>query len=99
MKELFTLSQQNNLCLRSALLLCKLDGKDKENIMKLRLSHEFIDESLAEKVRWFAKLTIEERIAWLDEWTEIVLQNNPQTMENFHDDNSFKGTVCVLEKK
>lgn len=67
--------------------------------MKLRLSDEFTDESLAEKARWFAGLTTEERIAWLDEWTEIILQNNPQVMERFHDDKSFKGTVCILRKK
>ncbi len=29
--------------------------------MKLTLSHEFIDESLEEKTRWFATLTVEER--------------------------------------
>ncbi len=67
--------------------------------MKLRLSHEFIDESLTEKARWFAGLTLEERMAWLDEWTEIILQNNPQVLEKFYDDSSFKGAVCVLKKK
>jgi hypothetical protein len=67
--------------------------------MTFRLSHEFIDESLAEKARWFAKLTVEERIAWLDEWTEIILQNNPEVLEKFQDDRAFKGTVCVLRKK
>ncbi|MCP4350149.1 MAG: hypothetical protein GY795_32130 [Desulfobacterales bacterium] len=67
--------------------------------MKLRLSHEFIDESLTEKARWFAGLTVEERMAWLDEWTEIILQNNPRVLEKFHDDSSFKGTVRVLRKK
>jgi len=67
--------------------------------MKLRLSNEFVDESLTEKARWFAALTVEERMAWLDEWTEIILQNNPQVFEKFQDDRSFKGTVCVLRKK
>lgn len=46
--------------------------------MKLRISQEFIDESLVEKARWFSGLSSEERIAWLNEWTEILLQNNPQ---------------------
>ena len=67
--------------------------------MKLRLSHEFIDESLTEKASWFAGLTVEERMAWLNEWTEIILQNNPQVLEKFQDDSSFKDTVCVLRKK
>ena len=67
--------------------------------MKLRLSHEFIDESLTEKARWFSKLTIEERMAWLDEWTEIIIRNNPGVLDKFQDDNAFKGAVCVLGKK
>ena len=67
--------------------------------MNIRLSHEFIDESLPEKARWFSGLPVEERIAWLDEWTEILLQNTPQVLEKFHDDRSFEGTICVLRKK
>ena len=68
-------------------------------MMKLKLSHEFIDESLAEKARWFAGLTVEERMAWLDEWTEIILQNTPRVLEKFQNDSTFKDTVCVLRKK
>jgi len=67
--------------------------------MKLRLSHEFIDETLAEKAGWFACLTFEERMAWLDEWTEIILKNNPKVLERFQNDSTFKGTVYVLRKK
>ncbi len=66
--------------------------------MKLTLSHDFIDESLADNARWFASLTVEERMAWLDEWTEILLQNNPGVLEKFSDDSTFKGSVCVLRK-
>lgn len=66
--------------------------------MKLKLSHKFIDESLVEKARWFSALTVEERIAWLDEWTDIILQNNPHVLEKFHDDSTFKGTIYVLRK-
>jgi hypothetical protein len=66
--------------------------------MKLTLSHEFIDESLNDKARWFASLTVEERIAWLNEWTEIVLQNNPDVLEKFSDDSAYKGPVYVLRK-
>ena len=54
---------------------------------------------LLDKARWFATLTMEERMAWLDEWTEIILQNNPEVFKKFNDDSSFKGTVCVLRKK
>jgi len=66
--------------------------------MKLTLSHDFVDESLADKARWFASLTVDERIAWLNEWTEIILQNNPGVLEKFSDDSTFKGPVCVLRK-
>jgi hypothetical protein len=67
--------------------------------MKLTLSHDFVEESLADKARWFASLTLEERMAWLDEWTEIVLQNNPDILEKFGDDNSYKGPLfACLEK-
>ncbi len=66
--------------------------------MKLTVSKEFIDEPWADKIRWFAALTIEERVAWLDEWTEIILQNNPDVLERFNDDSTFERTVCVLAK-
>ena len=66
--------------------------------MKLIISDVFVDESLADKARWFSALTVEERIAWLDEWTEIILQNNPTVFEKFNDDSTFQGTVRVLRK-
>jgi hypothetical protein len=66
--------------------------------MKVILSDHFIDESLAEKARWFASLSFAERIAWLNEWTEIILQNNPEVLKKFNDDRTFQGTVCVLRK-
>jgi hypothetical protein len=66
--------------------------------MKLIISPEFVDESLGDKARWFATLSVEERIAWLDEWTEIILQNNPAVFNKFNDDSSFQGTVRVLRK-
>ncbi|MEM7131870.1 MAG: hypothetical protein AAF702_36485 [Chloroflexota bacterium] len=66
---------------------------------KLTLSNEFIDETLADKARWFSTLTVAERIAWLDEWTEILLQNNPDVFRKFDDDHAFQGSVCVLRKK
>lgn len=66
--------------------------------MKLIISAEFVDESLVDKARWFATLSVEERIAWLDEWTEIILQNNPAVFNKFNDDSSFQGTVRLLRK-
>lgn len=66
--------------------------------MKLTLSDQFIDESLIEKARWFSALSVEERIAWLDEWTEIILQNNPAVLKKINDDRTFQGVVHILRK-
>jgi hypothetical protein len=68
-------------------------------LMNITLTHEFVDESLSDKARWFSSLTVAERIAWLDEWTEIILQNNPDVLKAFHHDNTFKGSICRLRKK
>lgn len=66
--------------------------------MKLVITDKFVDESLVEKARWFSALSMEERIAWLDEWTEIILQNNPEVFKRFNDDSTFQGVIRVLRK-
>jgi hypothetical protein len=66
--------------------------------MKLVITDQFVDQTLAEKARWFASLSMEERMAWLDEWTEIILQNNPEVFKRFNDDSTFQGAVRVLRK-
>ena len=50
--------------------------------MNIRLSHEFIDESLPEKTRWFSGLPVEERIAWLDESPPISKFDSLYSKEN-----------------
>jgi hypothetical protein len=59
--------------------------------LKLKRSRLSRNEPWADKIRWFAALTFEERVAWLDEWTEIILQNNPDVLERFNDDSAFEG--------
>jgi hypothetical protein len=66
--------------------------------MKVVMTDTFVDESLLEKARWFSTLSMEERIAWLDEWTEIILQNNPEVFKRFNDDSTFQGTIQILRK-
>lgn len=66
--------------------------------MKIVMTDTFVDESLVEKTRWFSALSMEERIAWLDEWTEIILQNNPEVLKRFNDDSTFQGPIHVLRK-
>ena len=66
--------------------------------MKVVMTDTFVDESLVEKARWFSALSMEERMAWLDEWTEIILQNNPEVFKRFNDDSTFQGTIHILRK-
>jgi hypothetical protein len=66
--------------------------------MKVVMTDEFVDQSLLEKARWFATLSIEERMAWLDEWTEIILQNNPVAFQRFDDDKPIQGTLRLVRK-
>ena len=48
------------------------------------------------KVRWFRSLTPEERLAMLEEWTSLVLENNPHLI-GVKDANPVEGRVRVLE--
>ena len=68
------------------------------SFMKIVMTDTFVDESLVEKTRWFSSLSMEERMAWLNEWTEIILQNNPEVFTRFNDDSTFQGPIHVLRK-
>jgi hypothetical protein len=41
------------------------------------ISHDWQDESLEAKARWFRTLTPEERLEYLIEMTNLILENNP----------------------
>jgi hypothetical protein len=60
------------------------------------VSHSRKDESLAAKARWFQSLSLEERMEYLCEITELVLQNNPRIVEA-KDAPAAAGRVRVLE--
>lgn len=60
------------------------------------VSHSREDESFEAKARWFQSLSLEERMAFLCELTELVLQNNPRIVEA-KDAAATSGRVRVLE--
>ena len=59
------------------------------------VSHSWDDESLEAKARWFRSLSVEERMAYLVELTELALRNNPRTAES-KDAPAASGRVRVL---
>ena len=48
--------------------------------MRESISHDRSDESFEAKVRWFQSLTVEERMELLDEFTDLVWENNPEAV-------------------
>lgn len=60
------------------------------------ISHSREDESLEAKARWFQSLSLQERMEYLCEITELVLQNNPGIVEA-KDAPAASGRVRVLE--
>ncbi len=59
------------------------------------VSHSREEETPEAKARWFQSLTLEERMAYLDFITELVLENNPNAMRD-KDAQPVPGRVQVL---
>lgn len=47
----------------------------------MSISHDWQEETPEAKARWFQSLSIEERAELLCEFTDLILQNNPQIAE------------------
>lgn len=47
----------------------------------LPISHNWQEETLTEKARWFQSLSIAKRADLLCEFTDLILQNNPQIVD------------------
>ena len=45
--------------------------------MRGTISHSREDETPEAKARWFQSLTVEERMDWFSDLTEMILENNP----------------------
>ncbi len=65
--------------------------------MNSSISHDFGEESIEEKARWFQSLTLEERMALLCQFTEMLLSVNPKIVDQ-KDTEPIKGRILVLEK-
>jgi hypothetical protein len=65
--------------------------------MNARISHDFGAESTEAKARWFQSLTIEERMNFLCEFTDLILENNPTIAEK-HDDQPAGRRILVVSK-
>jgi len=48
------------------------------------ISHGREEESIEAKARWFQSLTLEERMRLLCEFTDLILANNPDIVEQKH---------------
>ncbi len=50
-------------------------------MIKNTVSHNFEDESMIAKARWFQSLSLQERMDLLCFFTDLIVQNNPQILE------------------
>jgi hypothetical protein len=64
--------------------------------MAMYVSHDPAEESPEAKARWFQSLTIEERMDFLCEVTEMALSRNPEIAKK-RDAPTPDGRVLVLE--
>ena len=62
-----------------------------------RVSHDFQDESIEAKVRWFRDLPISERMDVLCDYTDLALELNPALAEK-KDAQPIKGRIRILSK-
>jgi hypothetical protein len=64
--------------------------------MTFEVSHDRRHESDEAKAAWFQSLTLEERMDLLCEFTDLILESNPDLLEN-SDAQSTPGRVRILE--
>lgn len=65
--------------------------------MEKLISHDRQEETPEAKARWFQSLSLEERMEMLCEFTDLILENNPQIVEQ-KDAQPIAGRVRVLTK-
>lgn len=64
--------------------------------MPFVVTHEFQEEeTLESKALWFQSLSIEERMELFCEFTDLILETNPQILKT-NDAQPISGRVCVL---
>ncbi len=60
------------------------------------ISHDWLEETLEPKARWFQSLSLEERFDIFCEFTDLILENNPSVIDG-KDATPIAGRVRVLE--
>ena len=65
--------------------------------MEMAISHSRDEETIDAKARWFQSLSIEERIAVFDAFTEFILSVNPN-IANYKDAEQIKRGIRILRK-
>jgi hypothetical protein len=65
--------------------------------MEIKVSHDRKEESIEAKARWFQSLSIEERAELLCQFTDMMLEINPNIVEQ-KDAQPIAGRVLVLTK-
>ena len=60
------------------------------------ISHDWLEETLEAKARWFQSLSLEERFDIFCEFTDLILENNPSLVD-YKDATPIAGRVRVLE--
>ena len=68
------------------------------DLMAEYVSHNFADESIEAKTKWFASLSIEERMNILISFTSLILENNPEIAKKKHD-RPASDRIRVLSKE
>ena len=61
------------------------------------ISHDFQEETIEAKARWFQSLSLHERMDMLCFFTDLILSNNPKIVEQ-KDAKPIEGRVRVLSK-
>ncbi|MCA9435900.1 MAG: hypothetical protein H6751_02785 [Candidatus Omnitrophica bacterium] len=63
----------------------------------LKISHDWSDESLEAKARWFQSLSLEDRMEILCSFTDLALEVNPR-LKDQKDAQPIEGRVQVLSR-
>jgi uncharacterized damage-inducible protein DinB len=61
------------------------------------VSHDWAEETLEAKARWFQSLSVQERAEFLDDWTELALAADPDIADRKHAEPTREG-VLILRK-
>jgi len=66
--------------------------------MELKISHNFQDETIEAKALWWQSLTLEERMDLFVEFTDLILELNPEIVEAGRAQ-PVAGRICILKQE